>query len=175
LSTKRKLLDIRPELFVSKKGKRGIKSNVESSGQTSVITRKLQAKLSKIEQDILFDQRAADYQWDHQRELLLRERFARKEFGLEKEADGAEGSTKMQFENDLGGNHPDKASTVEDESSIQTSDDELLGPMFSVMSVDQDPSASQKDGDIGIVRLRDFGEHKGLGPTKVLKDVLRAR
>jgi ATP-dependent RNA helicase DHX29 len=117
---------------------------------------KILRKISRIEDDVLFDKYIADQQWEIQRIQL--ERDAADEISKEAAKIGA--------------------AMLEEDSS---DDDAALADLFASLPVNEvDPitgkSTTVVNSSNGVkVTIRDFGKWTGVSPTRVLEEACRAR
>lgn len=175
LRTKAKLYELNPAADTTGKNKKAPKT--PSRGVNRPLgERKLEQKLQKIEGDVLFDKREADYHWGAQKIELARNVAERKKLQLQSNPKSSSERTvsPAQQENAIS----DEAERLGQELLAETADGEdadLLSGMFDALpGVDQ--SASAEDGAASAnVTVRDFGKLIGMNPKRVLEEACKAR
>jgi ATP-dependent RNA helicase DHX29 len=143
---------------------------------------KVLRKISRIEDDVLFDKYIADQQWEIRRIQLERDVAARRNAALSLESSAAPSplpETPDDSDNEVN-KEAAKIGTVmlEEDSS---DDDAALADLFASLPVNEvDPitgkSTTVVNSSNGVkVTIRDFGKWTGVGPTRVLEEACRAR
>ncbi|CEJ92219.1 hypothetical protein VHEMI07880 [[Torrubiella] hemipterigena] len=140
---------------------------------------KLLAKLQKIENDVLFDKAAADFEWKSKRIEL------EKEFAMERNRQKAE--TKPVVESQVIDEEPDDSVNAEAERIAAEllaevhDDDGGLGNLFDALPQSEvDPSTGatrtvMTSSDGVKLTIRDFGKWSGVNPRRVLEESCRSR
>ncbi|KAJ5946763.1 hypothetical protein N7454_003602 [Penicillium verhagenii] len=160
-----KLYGLQPELFDrSGKGKKGRGSAPNQSEDPEVA--KLQRKIAKIERDVLFERREAEYIWQQKLEDLRKDAaFLRRPAEKKKEVEVVNQEQEPE----------DPNLTVPSLEEMDEADG-LLGGMFE--------NEAEKSGSVlGLappengakITLRDFGRSTGLSPRRVLEETCKAR
>jgi ATP-dependent RNA helicase DHX29 len=143
---------------------------------------KVLRKISRIEDDVLFDKYIADQQWEIRRIQLERDAAARRNAALSLESSAA--PSPLRETPDDSDDEVSKeaakigAAMLEEESS---DDDAALADLFASLPVNEvDPitgkSTTVVNSSNGVkVTIRDFGKWTGVSPTRVLEEACRAR
>ena len=168
-----KLYFLKPELFSRpKKGKKSSQDdNKELAGDPQIF--KIKRKISKIESDVLFDRREAEYLWKEKLDAL------RKEAALFRPSKGGNVSSAPAANSEDLENTEETASQPEDNtlpSASGVDEDEdagLLGGMFETETPILDAVLESKSNT--AVTLRDFGKTVGVSPRRVLEETCKAR
>lgn len=167
LSIKSKIFDIDPGFFQLQKSSKGRKLAEKNLSPPKSI--KLQTQLTKIERDMLFEQRTADQLWEERYLLLVKESVARRKLGLER---SKESPTIL--------NNPSEKDTARTDPLAKNGTDEdvendILGGMFMEIEGETSSGTSQTNKASTTI-LRDFGDPKATQhPRKVLEELVRAR
>ena len=180
IATKLRLHELQPVLSPS--GSRKSKAtaakpstNRSGAASTSPEVVRLQAKLKRIERDILFDRHDADSQWSKQLVEFERQRASRRRMGLtnghDNEPRGIDDTSPR----------PQSANTEKSGASSEGDDSDVLGDFFAGLPEGEvDPetgktnmTSESSDGVKTIVR--DFGKWTGLSPRRVLEEACRSR
>ncbi|KAJ5802296.1 uncharacterized protein N7503_004746 [Penicillium pulvis] len=162
-----KLYGLRPELFDRPaKGKKGRGAAPNQSDDPEVA--KLQRKIAKIERDVLFERREAEYIWQDKLDDLRKDAaFLRRPTEKKKEINTESSEPEPEPE--------DPNLTVPSLEEMDEADG-LLGGMFQ--------NEAESSGSIlGLpvpevdtkITLRDFGKSSGLSPRRVLEETCKAR
>ncbi|KAJ5637325.1 hypothetical protein N7490_007204 [Penicillium lividum] len=157
-----KLFGLQPELFDRPgKGKKGRGTTPSRSDNPEVA--KLQRKIAKIEGDVLFERREAEYIWQDKLEDLRKEAaFLRRPAEKKKESEPEIKEPEPE----------DPNLTV---PSLEEMDD-LLGGMFQTETENSGSLLGLPPPDAGAkFTLRDFGKSTGLSPRRVLEETCKAR
>jgi ATP-dependent RNA helicase DHX29 len=178
LRTKAKLYELNPAADTPGKSKtsKASKTPSRNANKTSG-ERKLEQKLAKIEGDVLFDKREADYHWGTQKIELAREVAERKKLQLQSETKPSSVRTASPAKQE--DTISDEAERLGQELLAETAEIEdggdLLSGMFDALpGVDQ--SSTVENGAVsGNVTVRDFGKLIGMNPKRVLEEACKSR
>lgn len=169
------LYSLKPELFDRpRKGKNSSRENLGGSEDPQIL--KIQRKISKIENDVLFDRREAEYLWKEKLDELRKEAvFFRR--------NAQQNATPPPIE-------PEKQEKLEEAKAESSSESEnnllpadginedenvgLFGDMFQAEGPILGPALNAELMNTSIT-LRDFGKSTGLSPRRVLEEACRAR
>jgi len=182
--------DLVPE-YVSAKAKlleltRGpVSKAAEADGDdTELAIAKLEAKLHKIENDVLFDKVAAEMKWKSERIVVERQLAAAKKEAQEAAAEEPKASTqtpdpKAKDEDDVAAEAERMAAEILAETN-DDDDDDIAGLFASLPQHEVDPSTGKthtviNSADGSKMVLRDFGKWTGVSPRRVLEEACRAR
>jgi ATP-dependent RNA helicase DHX29 len=164
-----------------RQGNRG-KSN-PSSAENELAIAKLEAKLAKIRNDVLFDAYTAEQQWQAKRIPLEKELAEAKRLS---ESQNDEAQPKEDPEKPA---EPEENGEVNDEAEriaaeilaeAEGSDDGIEGLFDSLPQAEVDPATGQSqtiiNGSDGLKTvIRDFGKWSGVSPRRALDEACRAR
>lgn len=167
-----RLYHLKPGLF--NRSKKGKKSTNEDNRQVEEDPQvlKIQRKISKIENDVLFDRREAEYLWKEKLDEFRKEAVFSRSNAQESipsasttdpEQQGRLEETKAQS----------GANTLPADNIIEDEDVDLLGDMFETETPILDAIIESKS-DTGVT-LRDFGKWTGISPRRVLEETCKAR
>jgi ATP-dependent RNA helicase DHX29 len=175
LATKRRLLEIErkhtPPRSTAQTGK------VEDL-DPDMVAAKLEARLRRIEADVLFDKFVADQQWRAQKVNLEKELSAAKR----EVATGHTNIPEDPAKDDAAQGINDEASRIAAEILAENNDedDDISGLFASLPQNEVDPVTGQmqtvinsSDGAKSI--LKDFGKWTGVSPRRVLEEACRSR
>lgn len=182
-------LDIEPEdlipEYVSARAKhlelsRSVRPT-DSEDKTQLEIAKLEAKIKKIESDVLFDKFNADLRWKSEKILVERQLAAAK-----KEAQAAAEELRSKAEQTPEANADDSVNDEADRiaAEILAQEDEdsdaIAGLFASLPQNEVDPNTGKTQTVINAADgtklvLRDFGKWTGVGPRRVLEDSCRSR
>lgn len=167
VSLKTRMYQLRPLLFDQSPGNGSRKSKGKSTkDESDPRMRKLEMKVAKIENDILFDRDAAEMRWREKLNDLRRESA----FTREKERSTVENG---QVDKSQPTVTEDTGEFVMVEAS-DSGDDVLLGGMFTEDASDESPSIQTAASAVKVIR--DFGSSVGgVSPQKLLHEVCKAR
>lgn len=177
LRTRARLYELNPAADAAGKGKSSKAPKTPSrSTRKTAGERKLEQKLQKIEGDVLFDKREADYHWGTKKIELARDVAERKKLHLQTDARPlTEQSSLPVKEVDAVG---DEAERLGQELLAEGAEDDagdLLSGMFDALpGVDQSTNA-EGGATNGSVIVRDFGKLVGMNPKRVLEEACKAR
>ncbi|KAK0922223.1 hypothetical protein LTR91_004897 [Friedmanniomyces endolithicus] len=184
LRTKARLFETNPALVEVGKGNK--KRNARKSGPTgseaaSGGEKKLLQKMQKIESDVLFDQREADYQWSIRSVDLARETAERNIWQLSQEApkESKNGSSSASGAPQPS-NISEEAERLGREMLRQSADDEdedLLSGMFDALpGIGQTTEPTSRGGATQAnVVIRDFGRWTGMSPKRIVEEACKSR
>lgn len=159
LDLQTRLYGLQPDLFDRPgKGKKGRGAAASQSDDPEAA--KLQRKIAKIERDVLFERREAEFIWKDKLEEL------RKDAAFLRQAS----DRKKQQE----------APPVEEDPnltvpSLEEMDDGLLGDMFQAEPEDGSILGLPPPVNQAAVTIRDFGKYSGLSPRRILEETCKAR
>lgn len=147
---------------------------------------KLLARVSRIEQDVLFDKPLAEHLWRN-RNIELEKEFASIARKTEQEKE-------LEQERGTGGSDQAMESVSDDDDDIakeakrmaaevleeESGDDEAISDLFASLPVQETDAAGKTstviNGADGIkVTIRDFGKWSGINPTRALEEACRSR
>jgi len=188
LATKARLFDLDPEGeggMAKKKQGKGQKGQPSAKPAPGRGQKKLQARVQRIESDVLFDKREGEAQWNEKKIDLAREFSERRKWQLQSEQPkapeaNANGST------DAGGSTLDNISEEAERLGQELlreaeamGDDDMLGGMFGALPGSEETS-TPSDSTSGVVHsqnvvVRDFGRLTGMNPKRVLEEACKAR
>ena len=177
-------LDTRAKLFalgrVRQQGRKKVKLLSAQEQAAEDEEAKLQAKLARIENDVLFDKFVAEQQWKVRRVALEKEIAAERQVKAQERA--AETETSEELSN---GDVNDEADRIAAEILAQGDDDdddeEALADLFANLPTNEvDPTTGKTttvvNGADGVkVVIRDFGKWTGMSPQRVLEEACRSR
>lgn len=174
LETKRRLLEIE-----RKYTPRSMAPAEKPEGSDSeMVVAKLEARLKRIENDVLFDKFVADQQWRAQKVTLEKELSAAKKEAANSENDGPEDLTKDNEAQNIN----DEASRVAAEILAENNDedDDISGLFASLPQNEVDPATGKMQTVINSTNgaktiLKDFGKWTGVSPRRVLEEACRSR
>jgi ATP-dependent RNA helicase DHX29 len=176
LRTKEQLFMINPTASegVGKKCKSSKPMKSNSDASKGRLERKLDAKLSKIESDVLFDLREAEYQWSNVKIDLVRRAAERKKLQLQPDAAAKSSQVHAKSSTNVNDEAEKIARELLAENDFSDGDD-LLGGMFDALpGVHQATNESGAKDDTTIL-IRDFGKLTGMSPKRVLEEACKAR
>lgn len=170
VSLQSRLYNLRPELFDqsksgSKKSGRAATKTVTQDSDPQV--RRIQAKLSKIENDVLFDRETAEARWRERLNELRKEAA----FKRIRERQVEEPLTKASPRQ----SDPEPEDNLPGDVLEKGGDEELFGDLFAADEAEAAPSTSLSEAQSSHIELRDFGDPTGLSPRRVLEETCRAR
>jgi ATP-dependent RNA helicase DHX29 len=140
-------------------------------------------KISRIEDDVLFDKYIADQQWEARRIQLEKDAAARRNVAALSVENSPAPSPLSETADDSDDEVSKEAARIgaamlEEDSS---NDDAALADLFASLPVNEvDPvtgkSTTVVNSNNGVkVTIRDFGKWMGVSPTRVLEEACRAR
>lgn len=175
LRTKARLYELNPAADSASKGKssKAPKMPLRSARRTTG-ERKLEQKLQKIEGDVLFDKREADYHWETKRIELARDVAERKKLHLQRDVQPSTEQPSVPSRETVG----DEAERLGLELLAETAggdEVDLFSGMFDALpGVDQSTNADSGLTGAGVM-VRDFGKLVGMNPKRVLEEACKAR
>ena len=168
LSLKQRLSESDPTILERKFGKSKTQSKVGATNvQLNPRMRKIEAQLSALTADILFDQEHADILWEAKRVELLQEASTRKQFGVESNPsrDEHQASTKtIQIPSPEG-------------TDYEGEPEGFLGDFLRTLP-DTNTSlgaAGSDSKDTHPIEVRNFGKSSGVPPRRILDEICKAR
>jgi ATP-dependent RNA helicase DHX29 len=139
---------------------------------------KLQRKIKKIEEDVLFDKYLAYQQWEIRRVQLERDAAARRN-APEESADSQDFETLVDSDDEVSREAAKIGAALLEES--ESDDDAGLTDLFASLPVNEiDPLTGKMttvvNGSDGVkITIRDFGKWTGINPSRVLEEACRSR
>ena len=173
ISAKRRLLQLERSLIPTKP---------EDSDNDLAIA-KLEARLKRIEGDVLFDKFVAEKQWKQERVAVEKEIAVAKKQTQEREtkeiAPAGGPDEKTSTDDDIN----DEAQRIAAEILAENNDDDLddIGGLFASLPQNEVDAATGKtqtvvtSSDGNKVVIRDFGKWSGVSPRRVLEEACRSR
>jgi ATP-dependent RNA helicase DHX29 len=165
LELQTRLYSLQPDIFdrpgKSKKG-RGGASNLSDDPEVS----KLQRKIAKIEKDVLFEKREAEYLWEEKLDELRKDAtFARRPVERQKKPPVEEEEPQSEVNVDA------------DMAALQIDGlEDALGDMFAAEPEESGSILGLPPPDVNAtIALRDFGKQTGLTPRRILEETCKAR
>lgn len=163
-----------PDLFdkANKRLRKGVSSLTLENDKTLVNAAKLKKKLSRIENDILFDRDQAENMWQNKLAELRKDtaKFLRNAVAEERQIEPPPAEltdTQIQDASDK---------LAESICSGSNENDDMLGGLFGAdLEGPSAPSSSSGANGSTIIRNRDFGNPTGMNPRRVLEEACRAR
>lgn len=149
---------------------------------------KLEAKLSKIEKDVLFDKFVAEAKWKAERIAIERQlalakkdaRVAADEVEVNAEEPPNQPTSSLSEVNEEAERIAKEVLAQRDEDSLDGDDDDIAGLFASLPQNEVDPSTGKTQTVINTADgtklvLRDFGKWTGLSPRQILDEACRSR
>jgi ATP-dependent RNA helicase DHX29 len=188
LTTKARLFDLDPEGeggMAKKKQGKGQKDQSSIKSAPGRGQKKLQARVQRIESDVLFDKREGEAQWNEKKIDLTREFSERRKWQLQSEqpkASKANANGSANTEESTLENISDEAERLGQEllrEAEAMGDDDMLGGMFGALPGSEETS-TPSNSTAGVVHsqnvvVRDFGRLTGMNPKRVLEEACKAR
>lgn len=168
LELQSRLYQLRPDYFDQPKKSKKANSGKADAQESDPQVMKIKRKLSKIENDVLFDRVEAEDQWKEKLNELRKEQAFVRQKERQVDAPSAVPSEKQE--------EAEKQET-EAEEILPAVDDEnadLFGDMFSAEASAAEPTLQDETAP-SITQIRDFGKHTGLSPRRVLEETCKAR
>ena len=165
LQTRRFRLD--PESAYSAKGR--LTNQAVKQTRPNYVSRKLariDTKLTKIRNDILFEQKEAEAQWNLARIELVREIAERRRLGV----NGFQRSLEIEDRP-----KPSGMSSSDSVSVTQNETEEIFGGLFSDAPEAEKAEPSEGDQLDKTIQIKDFGAWSGIYPRRLLEDTIHAR
>ena len=184
LRTKVRLFESNPALVEGAKGNK--KRNARKSGPASNAAasggeKKLLQKMQKIESDVLFDQREADYQWSVRSVDLARETAERNILQLSQAPpkEGGDGLSSAPGEpqpSDVSEEAEKLGRELLRQSADGESEDMLSGMFDALPGVEQTTEPNSRGGTTpSSVVIRDFGQWTGMSPKRIVEEACKSR
>lgn len=177
LRTKAKLYEINPAADTGGKGKttKSSKAQPRAVNKTSG-ERKLEQKLQKIEGDVLFDKREADYHWGTQKIELARDVAERRKLQLQNAPNpSSERSESPAKQENVVSDEAERLGQELLADAADGEDSDLLSGMFDALPGVTEPAPGEAGTSSGSVTVRDFGKLVGMNPRRVLEEACKAR
>lgn len=168
LSLKQRLSEHDPTILDRKPGKLKSQSKFgAASAQLNPRIKKIEAQLSALMADILFDQQQADMSWEAKRIDLLQEAITRKTLGVESRHSKNEhelSSSKVLIPSPKG-------------TDLEEEPEGFLGDFLATLpDANSNIAATESDSkDTSSVEIRDFGKSSGVPPRRILEEICKAR
>jgi ATP-dependent RNA helicase DHX29 len=171
--------------YVSAKAKhleltRGLRPS-ENDADLQMEIAKLEAKIRKIENDVLFDKFSADLKWKSER-IVIEKQLAVAKKEAQAAADEAKPKAEPSPEVKAEGDINDEAERIAAEilSQQEDDDDDIAGLFASLPQNEVDPNTGKSQtvvnsADGTKLILRDFGKWTGVSPRRVLEESCRSR
>lgn len=177
LATKMKLYELQPSLVESGGKGRNQQAKTAPASKNSSNVRKLQAKLQKIEADVLFDKYEADSQWILRRNQIAQDVADRKRLQL------PDRSARVESAKNADDRSKRIASTVDSSSSATTNDntdeddDNAFADLFGAEDPNETVQTAASDSALSgrTIRILNYGQIQGLTPSRILEETCRAR
>ena len=152
------------------------------SDETELAIAKLEAKLLKIESDILFDKAAAEMKWKSERIVVERQMAAARKEARDRAAQEAKpvdqaGPAQSSDEDDVAAAAEQMAADI----LAETDDDDGIAGLFDSLPQNEvDPNTGKAQTVINSpdgprLLIRDFGKWTGVDPRRVLEEACRSR
>ena len=188
LATKARLFDLDPEGeggMAKKKQGKGQKGQPATKAAPGRGQKKLQARVQRIESDVLFDKREGEAQWNEKKIGLAREFSERRKWQLQSE----QAKTPEVNANGSANAGESTSDNISDEAerlglellkeAEDMGDDDMLGGMFGNLPGSEETS-TPSDSTSSVVHsqnvvVRDFGRLTGMNPKRVLEEACKAR
>lgn len=188
LATKTRLFDLDPEGeggMAKKKQGKGQKGQPATKAAPGRGQKKLQARVQRIESDVLFDKREGEAQWNEKKIDLAREFSERRKWQLQSEqakTPEVNANVSTNAGESTSDNISDEAERLGQEllkEAEDMGDDDMLGGMFGTLPGSEETSMPS-DSTSGVVHsqnvvVRDFGRPTGMNPKRVLEEACKAR
>ncbi|CAG8385432.1 unnamed protein product [Penicillium salamii] len=165
LDLQTRLYSLEPDLFDRPgKGKKGRTANMSDDPESA----KIQRKIAKIERDVLFERREAEYMWEQKLDELRKDAtFMRRPVDRKKKSAPADEEAQPK---------PDISEEIDPSLLEIEGMEEALGGMF-------EADTEEPGSILGLptpeaqasFTLRDFGKSTGLSPRRVLEETCKSR
>ena len=166
LELQTQLYSLCPDVF--DKPKKGKKSGNADTGSVDPQVAKVQRKISRIENDVLFDRQEAEYHWKGKLDDLRKEAsFFRRTQREEEKPPAEEQEQPKEAKMDL-----------EQETDVLADDNEnadLLGDMFQAEEPELETGIILDELNKATMHARDFGKWTGLSPRRVLEETCKSK
>jgi len=179
VASKTSLYELKPDIFDN--GKKGpVRSQLSSSTPATLSAiKKLQAKMQKIESDVLFDQYEADSRWLLKRNQIAQEVAERRRYQLPSHPTPTAKATKPRLaQSPLPAQAlPDSSSEDSDVESL-SDDDNAFGDLFAATAPDDEARATVANDskvDSSQVIITNIGQIQGVSPWRVLEEMCKSR
>ena len=168
LELQTRLFSLDPNFVDPKKGK--LKKTITnrpaaaqtSSKRTKSKTSQIEAQISTLLSDVLFDKQQADTLWESKFIALCREGAERKRLEIESHKD-------------IGGIRAADDEIDEEDPEIAVGDLFSALPDFSKDATGNSALVTSQTGETQLIQIRDFGTWSGVSPRRVLDDACKAR
>lgn len=172
IATKRRLLEL----------ERNLPPATPEGFDKDLAIAKAEARLKRIEADILFDKFVAEQQWKKERVVVEKEIAATKKQPKEDEAAETTPEEGANEKNSTGSGINDEAQRIAAEILAENdgSDDDISGLFASLPQNEVDESTGKTQtvvtsSDGSKVVIRDFGKWTGMSPRRILEEACRSR
>lgn len=167
LELRSRLYRLRPDYFDQpKKGKKANTGKADGYDSDPQVM-KIKRKLSKIENDVLFDRVEAEDRWKEKLNELRKEQAFIRQKERQIDAPSAAPSEKHEVEKQEA--EPEEVPFPADDENAS-----LFGDMFSAETSIAEPTLVAEPMSSSI-QIRDFGKPTGLSPRRVLEETCKAR
>ncbi|KJZ72479.1 hypothetical protein HIM_08148 [Hirsutella minnesotensis 3608] len=175
VATKSKLLELSRAQANGK-----VKQPLGEGDEAELAVAKLEAKLQKIESDILLDKVMAEQQWRVERvnieKQLAASRREARDSSAEEPKDSESAANSKEPEDDVAA----EAERMAAEILADDDDDDIAGLFASLPQTEVDPQTGKSQTVMNSANgsrllIRDFGEWSGIKPRRVLEEACRSR
>jgi ATP-dependent RNA helicase DHX29 len=179
VASKTSLYELKPDLFDN--GKKGANKSQMSSSTPATLSavKKLQAKMQRIESDVLFDQYEADSRWLLKRNEIAQDVAERRRYQLPSHPTPAAKAADVPLARSQ--RQPKAVSeSSSEESDIESleDDDDAFGDLFAATAPDEKPHVtigSDSKVDPTQIIITNFGQIQGVSPWRVLEETCKSR
>ncbi|KAH6968797.1 P-loop containing nucleoside triphosphate hydrolase protein [Fusarium avenaceum] len=177
-----KYLETKAKLLEHERGHNRLDSSKVAESDEELAVAKLEAKIRKIESDVLFDKYEADQQWKTQRVDLERQFAAAKQEYQDHAAANEDGEDELApDESDDDINKEAERVAAEILAETNDEDEDGIGGLFASLpqnEVDVSTGESRtvvNSADGKQIVIRDFGKTTGISPRRALEEACRSR
>ncbi|KAK7416763.1 hypothetical protein QQX98_004955 [Neonectria punicea] len=176
-----KYLETKAKLLELERGGTGVGKSRVVSADDELATAKLEAKIRKIESDVLFDKFVADQKWRSER-IILEKQFASIKKEIQSVVEDSSTLEEPVPEKTTGDGISDEAERIAAEILAQTSDDDDddIGGLFaSLPQTEVDATTGEtrtviNSADGTKVVIQDYGKWTGFSPRRALEEACRS-
>jgi len=179
VASKTLLYELKPDLFDN--GKKGSNKSqlVSSTPITLPAIKKLQAKMQRIESDVLFDQYEADSRWLLKRNEIAQDVAERRRYQLPSHHTPTAKAANVRLARSTRQPKTLSESSSEDSDIESLSDnDNAFGDLFAATAPADEarvPIASDSKVDATQIIITSFGQIQGVSPWRVLEETCKSR
>lgn len=178
-----KYLDSKAKLLEYERGHGHAENSPTIQHDEELAVAKLEAKIRKIESDVLFDRYEAEQQWKIQRVDLERQLAAAKQERQDQAVDKPTTEEEPASEKTDDGDVNNEAERIAAEILAEVNDDDEddIGGLFASLpqnEVDASTGESRtvvNSSDGSQIVIRDFGKTTGISPRRALEEACRSR